>query len=655
MAKWTIDRLIECKNRSAASVNAAGTHVVYTYSQYSIEKKEKTGAILVYSLEKSEEQVLVDDKLAREPVWASNGTLVYVVTKDDKSILKTIHLGTKQDVVVKAFDHAIENIKYLHGYLTYSAKVDLHGKVLESTKLKELQSQDALIYDGLYARHWDEWNIPAKNAIFVVKTDLSPDSAFEARNVLEGSDLESPVSPFGGPGDYALSASHIAFAAKDPEANPAWNTKVNIYIASLDAGSALIRVDGTEGAASLPRFNAAGTLLAFVEMETPGYEADRNQIVLYDLAQKTTTKVLSSWDRSPHELVWHPTTDHLYMIAKEHGISKLFYYDITNRSCGQPDLVCTKYDVAALSCAVDGTALLTNTSSARQFVLCRIQPAQAEKIIVDGSIDGLSDDSTEDFWYNYQDRQIHGWLVKPASFDPAKKYPMLFLIHGGPQGSWDNKWFARWNINTFANYGDGFICVAINPTGSTSYGQKFCDDIKEHWGDRPYEDLEAGLDFVLKQYQFIDPDRCAAAGASYGGYMINWIQGHPLGRRFKALVCHDGIFSTPYVYYSGEELFFPERDFGGVPWDEKAKETYEKWNPSNFVHEWATPELVIHGSCDYRLPESEGLAAFNALQRRGIPSRLLIFKSENHFVQKPANSKIWYETVMAWVEKWTKQ
>ncbi|KAG9094444.1 hypothetical protein FRC07_011302, partial [Ceratobasidium sp. 392] len=238
------------------------------------------------------------------------------------------------------------------------------------------------------------------------------------------------------------------------------------------------------------------------------------------------------------------------------------------------------------------------------------------------------------------------WIVRPPGADAesvkeGKKWPAVLLIHGGPQGAWEDSWSTRWNPQVFAQ--QGYFVVAINPTGSTTFGQEFTDAIAGDWGGKPFEDLRKGWKYVLDNYKEIDPERAVAAGASWGGYAINWIQGHPeFGFNFKALVCHDGVFDTVYNGFATDELYFFNHDFGGPPWDARSRKTAEKFNPANFVSRWSTPQLIIHGSKDYRLAETEGLGAFNALQSRGVPSRIVIFPDENHWVLRPGNSLKWH-------------
>jgi dipeptidyl aminopeptidase/acylaminoacyl peptidase len=245
---------------------------------------------------------------------------------------------------------------------------------------------------------------------------------------------------------------------------------------------------------------------------------------------------------------------------------------------------------------------------------------------------------------------VYGWLIKPAGWERGRKYPLAFLIHGGPQGSFNNEFHYRWNPQVYA--GAGYAVVIIDFHGSTGYGQAFTDAIRHDWGGKPLIDLQMGLDFVTARHGWIDGKRACALGASYGGFMINWIAG-VWPEAFRCLVNHDGIFDQRMMYYGTEELWFPEWEQGGPYW--QVHETYEKWNPAIYVDRWKTPMLVVHGGLDYRVPDNQGVATFNALKRRGIPSRFLYFPDEDHFVLKPHNSLLWHDTVLAWLDRWLRE
>jgi dipeptidyl aminopeptidase/acylaminoacyl peptidase len=256
----------------------------------------------------------------------------------------------------------------------------------------------------------------------------------------------------------------------------------------------------------------------------------------------------------------------------------------------------------------------------------------------------------DEFWFTDRDGiKVHGWILKPVDFNPNKKYPLAFYIHGGPQGAWLDEFHYRWNLELAPSH--GYVAVAINFRGSTGYGDVFKQSISLHWGDRPFYDLMDGLAYVLKRYKFIDQNRIGALGASYGGYMIYYLMGKA-PNRFDAFIAHDGVFDLTSMYYSTEELWFPEHEFGGTPWQNPS--LYEKFSPSTYVSNWKKPILIIHGSQDFRVPLCQGIGAFTAAQRLGIPSKFLNFPYEDHFVLKPADSELWHKEVFSWLDKWVK-
>lgn len=263
-----------------------------------------------------------------------------------------------------------------------------------------------------------------------------------------------------------------------------------------------------------------------------------------------------------------------------------------------------------------------------------------------GTAFALSRNQVDDIWFQGAEQKVHAWVLKPSTFREGEKYPLAYLIHGGPQGSWADSWSTRWNPAIWAE--QGYIVVLPNPTGSTGYGQRFCDAIRNQWGGLPYIDIVKGFEYIEENLDYVDTSKSVILGASYGGYMMNWIQGQPLGRKFKAIVCHDGVFSMASQMAS-EELYFPEREFGGKFWNNT--KGWLKWDPARFTHNWATPQLVVHSELDYRLTVSEGLAAFNVLQDKGVESQFLTFPDENHWVLKPENSLLWHTVVLDFVNK----
>lgn len=533
------------------------------------------------------------------------------------------------------------------------------------------------VYTSLFVRHWDAYIKPERSVIFSGALSLNEEggqytaASTHYTNLLEDSKLESPVAPFGDAGDFDITkdGTLVAFLAKDPDLNPANNTASYIYLVPASGETPPKPLnkpknkDDPAGASSSPAFSPDGKRLAFLQMDMNGYESDKRKIYLADVETGDIAVLIPDWDRSPSKVTWSKNGNYLYLIGEEYGRDKVWLLPSNPLAQAEPQILVEDGGASDLyslggqskSSSELDTLLITSTSlaSPTYYSVLEIKSRSVRTLFSPRAVStsgssSLRESQIGEFWAPRDKyRSIHGWIIKPSFFKESEKYPLAFFIHGGPQGAWTNSWSTRWNPAVFAER--GFVVVTVNPTGSTGYGQAFTDAIRKNWGGQPYEDLVLAHDYVLKKYNFIDGDRAVALGASYGGYMINWIQGMPFGRKFKALVCHDGIFSTMNQYTS-EELYFPEHDFGGPIWSHR--EEYEKWSPANHINNWATPQMVIHNDLDFRLPVSEGLAAFNILQSLGIPSKYLTFPDENHWVLNPENSLVWHREIMEFIEHW---
>ncbi len=504
----------------------------------------------------------------------------------------------------------------------------------------------ARLYDSLLFRHWDSWEDHKKSHLFVWSPKETP------LDLMRGMHSDSPTRPFGGMEEVDVSPDgrEVVFAAKAASPDAAWNTNVDIWSVPVDGSAPPKRLSADNKAYdNAPCFSPDGKWLAWLAMERAGYEADRQRIVLLERASGTQRVLAPEWDRSPGGLTWGRASDRLYATADDVGQHALFAID--TRSGSVQRLVAR--GTSASPVAVErGVAFLHDTLRAPAELFLLPEESDVPRALTGFNAARVSQARMGDYeqfqFTGAQGDAVHGYLVKPANFDPSRRYPVAFLIHGGPQGSFGDRFHYRWNPQAYA--GAGFAAIMIDFHGSTGYGQAFTDAIRGDWGGAPYQDLMLGLDHALATYPFLDGSRVAALGASYGGYMINWIAGQT--ERFRCLVNHDGNLDERMAYYDTEELWFPEWEHGGPPWE--AGSTYAKHNPIDHVGRWKTPMLVIHGAKDYRVVDTQGLSTFTALQRRGIPSRLLYFPDENHWVLKPQNSKLWHDTVLAWIKEWTK-
>ncbi|KAL7421332.1 Dipeptidyl-peptidase 5 [Cryptotrichosporon argae] len=500
----------------------------------------------------------------------------------------------------------------------------------------EERGTTGVVYDELFVRHWDSWITPGRAQTIGV-VDLHTK---EIANVLNGTGLYSQLDPI----ELAFHADTLAFSLKNPRYNVAANTREDVYLLS-PRGKLTNLTPHVHGQTSSLAFSGDGKL-AWLEMAEPGYEADRRVVVVHD--GKRAERWTKRWDRSPASVSW-AGNDSLLLLAEHHG--RVLPYHLTHKG-HLPTPLATNGSTSAIA-VVEGGVLLSTSSirgPAELYLLEHATNRHEDPDKTPGSLKQITHHAdplevhVEEFWFEGVDTEVMGWAVWKGN---KTEYPLAFMIHGGPQGAWEDAWSTRWNPAVFAEH--GYFVVAINPTGSTGYGQEFCDRIQQSWGDRPYKDLLAGYNAALELYPQINPDRTAALGASYGGYMINWINGHN-AFGFKTLVYHDGMLDTTDSYFSTEELWFPTREFGGTPMDARAE--YEKFNPVNFVQEWATPQLVIQGGKDFRLPESQAIGTFTALQVQGVPSRFLYFPDENHWVLKPKNSRKWHHEVFRWLDEW---
>jgi dipeptidyl aminopeptidase/acylaminoacyl peptidase len=523
---------------------------------------------------------------------------------------------------------------------------------VEATKKKldeiERSKSSGRIYDRLYVRHWDTWSDGRRSHLFVM-----PVTGGKAVDVMAKMDADTPSKPFGGPEEIAFTpdGKSIVFSAKDVGREEAWSTNFDLFLAPIDGSTPPkdLTVDN-KAWDTQPIFSPDGKTLAYLAMSRPGYESDQYEIVLQSWPDGAKRILTGEWDRSPTSICWSPDSRSIYATAENLGQQSLFAIDTTG---GNVRTLAQTGTTDGISMAGQRIVYgLSTMSSPAELYSVSADGADVKKLtdINAGKVATARVGQYEQFTFQgWNNETVYAYMVKPVDFDATKKYPVAFLIHGGPQGSFGNIFHYRWNAQAFA--GAGYAVVMVDFHGSTGYGQAFCDSIRGDWGGKPVEDLQKGLAAALQRYPWMDSDRVGALGASFGGYMIAWLEGN-WPDRFRCMVCHDGNLDERMAYFDTDEQWFPEWDHMGTPWGNP--DSYEKHDPVRFVDKWKTPMLVVHGGQDFRVTFTGGLGIFTALQRRNVPSKLLYFPDECHWVQKPQNSILWHQTVLGWLDQWLK-
>ncbi len=528
---------------------------------------------------------------------------------------------------------------------------DANGAEETKKRLDEKATKKATgrVYEKLFFRHWDSWTDGRRSHVFVM-----PVSGGTAIDVTKGMDADVPSKPFGGVEEITFTpdGTGLVFSARDVGREEAWSTDFDLYHVPIDGSAApKCLTEANRAWDTQPVFSPDGKTLAYLAMSRAGYEADQFRIMVMTWPDGAPRAVAPNWDRSAQTLLWSATSQTLYATADDLGQKSLF---AVNVGTGEVRTLVNQGSVEAPSLAcgrvVFGSHNLRAPTELFSVAETGADVQQLTKLNAEKVAAARTGEAEQFSFEGWNGEKVYGYVVKPVDFDASKKYPVAFLIHGGPQGSFGNDFHYRWNPQAYA--GAGYAAVMVDFHGSTGYGQAFCDSIRGDWGGKPLVDLQKGLEAAIKKYSWMDGDRVAALGASFGGYMINWIEGN-WPDRFRCLVSHDGNIDERMAYYDTEEIWFPEWDHNGTPWENP--EGYEKHNPQNFVKHWKTPMLVIHGGQDFRVVETQGMGSFTACQRKGIPSKFLYFPDENHWVLRPANSILWHETVLGWLDQWTQK
>ncbi|MFT3790086.1 MAG: S9 family peptidase [Rudaea sp.] len=659
-----IHDLVMLDRVSDPQISPDGKRAAYQVRETDYEKNKGKNGIWLIDLGNPKAQAarLTDTTVnATAPRWSADGAAVYY---QDKGQVWRLPAGGK-GAAVQVTNLAVDVNAYKlspdgkHVLLSIDMYPDCgkESDAIACTKQrlddKEKAKATGRVYDKLFVRHWDTWADGRRSQWFVAA--IGADGKIDMPHlVTQGIDGDVPSKPFGGDDEFEFSpdGKTVYFSVRIAGNSEPWSTNFDIYSVPADASAAPKNLTGANKAwDTSPVPSADGRTLYYLAMKRPTFEADRFGIMAMDLASGATREIDPQWDRSAGSLKLSDDGKTLYATADDNGEHPLFAIDVATgnaaKLAGEGSI--HEYSVRGNDIVFSRTTLKTPADLFRigakggKAVELTNQNSTRMAFVETGAFEpftfkGANGDS------------VQGYMVKPVGFDKSKKYPVAFLIHGGPQGAFGNDWSYRWNPQTYA--GQGFAVVMVNFHGSTGYGQAFTDSISGDWGGKPLEDLQKGWVAALEKYTFLDGDRACALGASYGGYMIYWIAGK-WNQPWKCLVDHDGVFDNRMMGYSTEELWFSEWENKGTPWEKP--DNYEKFNPVNYVKDWRAPMLVVHSEQDFRIPVEQGIAAFTALQRRGIPSELLTFPDENHWVLKPQNSVLWHDTVNAWLKRWTAQ
>ncbi len=664
----TVEDLLAVRSVSDPQFSPDGTRVVYVVATVDVAKDKGESQLWLVPAEGGEpRQLTTSPGKNTHPRFMPDGRSIVFVSDRSGSpqvwmlptdggearAITTLPIGVSGPIVSPRGDT-----------IAFTAEVYPETTPEETAKLDEAKSKElssARIYDHLMIRHWDRWNDGKKSHLFLCDVETG-----EVRDLTPKLRVNVPPAPFGGSSDYAFAPDgrELVFTA-EPLREQAWSTNLDLYTVTVGEDEEPQNLTArNRGADAQPAYSPDGQTLAYVSQERAGFESDQWVLNLLPRGSDTPQALTQKLDRPIQSFTWAPDGQRIYAVIDDQGTAPIVAID--PRGENQPVMrpvevgdyikpVIQGGSNSSIQVSPDGGFLIFARHDAAH-------PAEVFRASSDGSdlkpltrenealLKELDLAAAESFSFPGADGEtVQGWIVRPPGFDPEMSYPGLLLIHGGPQGAWHDEWHARWNMPLFA--APGYVVIAINPRGSTGFGQLFTDQISGDWGGRVYDDLMLGLDHALSQYPFIDRDRLAAAGGSYGGYMANWVCGH--SDRFKALVSHAGVFDLTSKYGTTEELWFPEWEFGGPPWEKP--ELYRALSPSTYADQFATPTLVIHGALDFRVCDAQGLGMFTSLQRQGVPSRYVWYPDEGHWIGRPANRIVWWREVHDWLARYLKQ
>ncbi|HEX8178317.1 MAG TPA: S9 family peptidase [Pyrinomonadaceae bacterium] len=653
----TVDELLQVQRVGDPQLSPDGKWIAYSISVPDRAANRSRTQVYLVAVAGGEPKALTSgESSASTPRWSPDGRRIAFVTGGqiwtmdaaggDRKQVTSISTGAG-DPIWSPDGRWLAFVSDIYPECADDACNKQRDAAMESNKVK------ARTIDRLLYRHWTAWKEGKRTHVFVVSSDGGA-----ARDVTPG-DYDAPPFSLGGPTDYAFSpdSKELAFV-RNTEKVEATSTNSDIFVVPVAGGPPRLLTGTNRGADSSPLYSPDGRYLAYRSQQTPGFESDRWRLMLYDRQTNQTRELTPQFDAYVEGFTFAPDGKHIYFASGERGRQPIF---VVPTAGGQSARLIAGFN-DDVHIASDGkTIIFTRSSIIRPTEIYRATLQDPLRVADDGNAIAAVTHTNDAFmaqfdlnaaeeltWTGAEQAKVSGWLIKPPGFVQGKQYPLVVLIHGGPQGAWNDNWGYRWNPQMWA--GAGYVVLMPNPRGSTGYGQQFTNDISGDWGGKVVTDISNGVAQVLA-LGIVDKERIGAAGGSYGGYMVNWLEGHNNDPRFryKALVSHAGVFNLTSMYGVTEELWFPEWEFKGTPWDNP--EMYARWSPHMFVKEFKTPLLVVHGEQDFRVPIDQGLQLFTALQKMGVESKLLYFPDEGHWIQKPQNSALWYKTVIGWFDQ----
>ena len=657
---FTVEDMVSMERVGSPAVSPDATRVIYTVRDTDLAKNRGHTELWMVDLRAAKpvpQRLTSNTASSSDPEWSASGDAVYFLSsRSGSSQVWRLPIGGGEATRVTDLALDIDNFRMAPNgeriALSMAVFRDCPDITCTKTRLEKpgKDKTSGMVYDRLFVRHWDTWSDGRNAVLFSAPLDSSGRVSTAPVSLSGSLDGDVPSKPFGDREEYRFSpdGKTIVFSARIAGKTEAWSTNFDLFSVPAAGGAAPRNLTPDNPAwDTKATYSPDGRTIAYLAMARPGFEADRFQIMLMDVASGAKRKLAETWDRSPGSIAWSADGKTIVADAEDVGNHRLFAIDAAS---GKVRALTDKGAVGAFDVRRDTVVYAqSNLQSGAQLFSQKLGGGKAVQLTHQNA-DKLADVKFGEFeqfsFAGANGDTVHGYVMKPWNAAPGAKYPIAFLVHGGPQGSFGNGWSYRWNPQVYA--GAGYATVFIDFHGSTGYGQKFTDSISGDWGGKPLEDLQKGLAAAVAKYPWLDRERSCALGASYGGYMMNWIQGN-WADGFKCIVNHDGVFDIRGMGYSTEEQWFTDWEYGGAQFN--VPDNYERFNPVNFVSKWKTPMLVVQGDLDFRIPTAQGLSAFTALQRRGIDSKLLVFPDENHWVLKPGNSLLWHHTVIGWLDQ----